>query len=415
MMTDLHWTATQHAAFERLAQFMPRAGREYASNRNFDLGPTDRSNISALSPWIRHRTLTEEYVTSNVLQRHSLHQTEKFVQEVVWRTYWKGWLEHRPVVWRSYLTNLEDLRDELAVGSAWSQQYDNAVEGRTGIDCFDSWVAELKQYGWLHNHARMWFASIWIFTLNLPWQLGASFFYEHLLDGDPASNTLSWRWVAGLQTLGKIYIAKADNIARYTKGRFDPYGQLASGALPLPSNGHPVLEPLRVFGRYTASDDLFDQSDVLMGKIGFLTHDEDSNPIDHPDCAVASAHAILTRLPKRWAFPLKQAFLNGLVEDVVERLSQAVARDVTRVSSPDEMLTWAQDQNLDYLVTPFAPIGETADQLEQICRTLSGHGIKVLISQRQWDHIFYPHAKKGFFQMKSKIPQVLEALNLTRA
>jgi deoxyribodipyrimidine photo-lyase len=67
------------------------------------------------------------------------------------------------------------------------------------------------------------------------------------------------------------------------------------------------------------------------------------------------------------------------------------------------------------LVTPFAPIGETADQLEQICETLSGHSIKVLISQRQWDHTFYPHAKKGFFQMRSKIPQVLEVLNLTRA
>jgi deoxyribodipyrimidine photo-lyase len=415
LMTGLHWTATQHAAFESLAEFIPRAGRQYASNRNFDLGPTDRSNVSALSPWIRHRTLTEEYVTSTVLQRYSLHQAEKFVQEVVWRTYWKGWLEYRPAVWRSYLANLEDLRGELAAGSAFLQQYDDAVEGRTGIDCFDSWVAELKQYGWLHNHVRMWFASIWIFTLNLPWQLGASFFYEHLLDGDPASNTLSWRWIAGLQTLGKVYFAKADNIARYTKGRFDPYGQLVSEALPLPSNGHPVLEPLRAFGRLTASDDLFDQPDVLMGKIGFLTHDEDLSPFDHPDCAVASAHAILTSLPKQWAFPLKQAFLNGLVKDVAERLNQTVAQDVTRVSSLDEILNWAQDQSLDWLVTPFAPIGETADQLEKICETLSGHGIKVLISQRQWDYTFYPHAKKGFFQMKSKIPQVLEVLNLTRA
>ncbi len=102
-MTGLHWTATQHAAFESLAEFIPRAGRQYASNRNFDFGPTDRSNISALSPWIRHRTLTEEHVTSTVLQRHSLQQAEKFVQEVIWRTYWKGWLEQRPTVWRTCL------------------------------------------------------------------------------------------------------------------------------------------------------------------------------------------------------------------------------------------------------------------------------------------------------------------------
>ena len=414
-MTDLYWIATQRAAFESLAAFIPRAGRQYTSSRNFDLGPTNRSNVSTLSPWIRHRTLTEEHVTSKVLQRHSLQQAEKFVQEVVWRTYWKGWLEQRPTVWRTYLTNLENQRIELAEGGAFQRRYYDAVEGQTGIECFDCWVAELKQYGWLHNHVRMWFASIWIFTLKLPWELGASFFYEHLLDGDPASNTLSWRWVAGLQTLGKAYTAKSENIARFTKGRFNPCGQLASEALPLPSNGHPALEPLRVFGRLTASNDLLEQSAVLTGKIGFLTHDEDLSPIDHPDCAVASAHAILSRPPKQRAVPFKQAFLNGLIEDVSERLSQTVARDVARVSSPDDILTWAQDQRLDCLVTPFAPIGGTADQIDQICRTLSGHGIKVLISQRQWDHAFYPHAQKGFFQIKAKIPHILEVLRLARA
>jgi len=415
MMTDSHWTATQHAAFENLAEFIPRAGRHYASNRNYDLGPTDRSNVSALSPWIRYRTLTEEHVTTSVLQRHRLQRAEKFVQEVVWRTYWKGWLEHRPAVWRSYLVDLRDLRGELAAGSALSQQYDDAVEGRTGIDCFDFWVAELRQYGWLHNHARMWFASIWIFTLNLPWQLGASFFYDHLLDGDPASNTLSWRWVAGLQTLGKTYTARAENIARYTKGRFEPHGQLALEAIPLPSNGHPRLEPLRGFSRLTGSDNVFDQPNVLMGKIGFLTHKEDLSPLDHPDSASAYAHAILIPFPKPSTSPLKQAFLDGLVENGAERLIQAVARNVNRVWSPDEVLTWAQEQSLDCVVTPFAPIGETADQLDHIRRTLSEYGIKLLISQRQWDHAFFPHAKKSFFQMKSKIPQLLEALRLTPA
>ena len=60
----------------------------------------------------------------------------------------------------------------------------------------------------------MWFASIWIFTLRLPWELGANFFYDHLLDADPASNTLSWRWVTGLQTQGKIYLATENNIEK---------------------------------------------------------------------------------------------------------------------------------------------------------------------------------------------------------
>jgi deoxyribodipyrimidine photo-lyase len=71
MMTASHWPATQHAALENLAEFIPRAGKHYASNRNYDLGPTDRSNVSALSPWIRHRTLTEEQVRRNLFRKSS--------------------------------------------------------------------------------------------------------------------------------------------------------------------------------------------------------------------------------------------------------------------------------------------------------------------------------------------------------
>ena len=62
----------------------------------------------------------------------------------------------------------------------------------------------------------MWFASIWIHTLELQWELGADFFLKHLLDGDPASNTLSWRWVAGIHTKGKNYIARKSNIEKYS-------------------------------------------------------------------------------------------------------------------------------------------------------------------------------------------------------
>jgi hypothetical protein len=66
----------------------------------------------------------------------------------------------------------------------------------------------------------MWFASIWIFTLKLPWQLGAEFFMKYLFDGDPASNTLGWRWVAGIQTIGKHYLASSSNINKYTNNKY---------------------------------------------------------------------------------------------------------------------------------------------------------------------------------------------------
>ena len=86
----------------------------------------------------------------------------------------------------------------------------------TEIECFNDWVKELKNFNYLHNHTRMLFASIWIFTLKLPWQKGAEFFMKNLFDGDAASNTLSWRWVAGIQTKGKNYLAKSWNISKFT-------------------------------------------------------------------------------------------------------------------------------------------------------------------------------------------------------
>ncbi|MCA1943125.1 MAG: hypothetical protein LDL15_05910, partial [Yonghaparkia sp.] len=219
--------ATRAAGLARLADFVPRAGRAYAAERNADHGPGDRSNVSTLSPWVRHRLVTERELAAAVLERHSLSAAEKFVQEVYWRTYWKGWLERRPSVWTRYAASVAPTLDTLSAADRTT--YDDAVAGRTGIDGFDHWARELVETGYLHNHARMWFASIWIFTLRLPWQLGADFFLRHLLDGDPASNTLSWRWVAGLQTVGKTYLATADNIARYTDGRFRPRG-LATAA-----------------------------------------------------------------------------------------------------------------------------------------------------------------------------------------
>lgn len=199
----IEWHPTREAGLERLSSFVPFAGRKYSTDRNFDLGQGTRSNISCLSPWIKHRLLEETEVLHSVSKAHSFHAAEKFIQEVFWRGYFKGWLQHNPAVWHRFRNDVVRLSDDLIANPELAKRIDNATSGETGIACFDTWTKELKGTGYLHNHARMWFASIWIFTLKLPWQLGAQFFYKHLLDGDIASNTLSWRWVGGLHTKGK--------------------------------------------------------------------------------------------------------------------------------------------------------------------------------------------------------------------
>lgn len=247
---------TRAAGLEALDDFVARAGSAYTRERNHDHGPS-RSNVSGLSPYLRHRLVTEREVVAAVLSRHSLTAAEKFVQEVFWRTYWKGWLEQNPEVWRRYRREVSEFEGHLPTG------YHDALEGRSGIDAMDAWVRELVETGYLHNHTRMWFASIWVFTLGLPWQLGADFFYRHLLDGDAASNTLSWRWVAGLQTPGKTYLATASNIAKYTEGRFSPQG-LATSA-PALSEALPPRTPIEP-----------DDVDGTIGtRPGLLLHEED--------------------------------------------------------------------------------------------------------------------------------------------
>jgi len=228
----LYHKPSRSLALEKLTDFIPKAGLNYRNKRNYDFGPSNHNYVSQLSPFIRRRILTETEVLRAILNKYSLPSSEKFVQEVFWRTYWKGWLEMRPSVWLDYQNDLSRLENQIMTQAGLRKSWETACEGKTEIDCFDFWACELKETGYLHNHARMWFASIWIFTLNLPWQLGADFFLRHLLDGDPASNTLSWRWVAGLQTQGKTYLARRDNISKFTNDRFDPRG-LSSSAKAL--------------------------------------------------------------------------------------------------------------------------------------------------------------------------------------
>jgi deoxyribodipyrimidine photo-lyase len=233
---------TRSAGLERLGKFASRTGAHYASQRNYDYGPARRNSVSALSPWVRHRLITEVEVLTHTLARHSPAAAMKFIQEVFWRAYFKGWLEQHPSVWHRYQSGLQAALNALESDIHRKTDCDDAIAGRTGIACFDQWCEELKATGYLHNHARMWFASIWIFTLRLPWELGADFFLRHLIDGDPAANTLGWRWVGGLHTKGKTYLARSSNIAKYTDGRFDPAGKLALIAEPLTEGfDHPFV------------------------------------------------------------------------------------------------------------------------------------------------------------------------------
>ena len=185
----------------------------YEKYRNYDNGPESENFVSGISQFVTHRVLLEYSIIKDIRFNYKSKNVNKFIEEVYWRIYWKGWLENRPSVWTKFVQKSNNKFD--------LKMYEKAIQGKTEIPFFNSWVDELKEFNYLHNHTRMWFASTWIFNLGLPWELGARFFLKHLYDGDAASNTLSWRWVAGLHTKGKKYIFTPNNLRKFSNNRFN--------------------------------------------------------------------------------------------------------------------------------------------------------------------------------------------------
>ena len=379
---------TRDQARDHLSSFLPHAGSDYAKRRNFDYGPGAHNHVSCLSASLRRRTITEDEVIKQVLQTHRFQAAEKFIQEVFWRTYWKGWLEMRPSLWADYC-------DHVASGFAETKTLALALDGRTDIACFDAWHKELRETNYLHNHARMWFASIWIHTLGLPWQAGADLFMHHLRDGDPASNTLGWRWVAGLQTRGKAYAARADNIDQFTNGRFAPYGLLQEDVAALDGPENPpamtVREPRHAMGTkpllVLTPEDCHAESLPLTDKPVAITS-LPADIISHRAAAVIEADEIaLSDGVKRACAHYNAPSLVGLSACAWE-------------SELREMMT---QSGADHIVIAFQPTGYWHD-------ILSASQLPIREILRAYDSLCWPHAKKGFFPFKEKIPQFISAL-----
>ena len=385
-------------ALNRLAACVQAAGRLYDAGRNTDAGPDRPGAVSRLSPYLRHRLITEHEVVAHVLARHNLDAAGKFIQEVLWRTYWKGWLEMRPSVWSRFLEERDRQRDAFHDDRAIV----DAQNGQTGIEGFDDWARELVETGYLHNHARMWFASIWIFTLRLPWTLGADFFLRHLIDADAASNTLSWRWVAGLQTVGKTYLATSDNIARYTHGRFAPAG-LAREAIALTEA---PIEPARDLGELPRHDRA--QPSIL------LVTPEDMHPESVFDGASGVHSLVVAADPVLQWGDGARSFVAAAAAETATRAAAYYGRPATMIERLDAeaLIAAANAAGVRRIVTPYAPGGPVADALAQLTPVLAQQGVILAQVRRDWDSAFWPHAKKGFFAFKERIPALLRQSGL---
>ena len=392
-MSPFH-QANSQAASQQLANFVPQAGPAYTQNRNYDNGPNNRHNLSMLSPWIRIRLLSEWTILKAVLAQHPQHQCSKFIDELFWRCYWKSWLECHPSVWEDYLRQLNKDRQNFTKNPL----YLDCCKAQAPIACINTWLEELKTTGYLHNHARMWFASIWIHTLKLPWTLGAHLFLQHLLDGDPASNTLSWRWVAGLHTRGKQYLASADNIEHFTHGRIRVSEPLAKKAVEY------KWEPSR-FELYQATQS-FDSLSIRKGS-AWVICEEDLSP---------SREAMLSseQVPQIGYIPLSAYQQAGIHDSVFkfrhDCLADSLPQDSQIVHDAPALIQWVQEHHFKtlYIIEPklglWKPVLPALEiGLHQIDCTL----VKV---NHAFDLGYLASARAGFFKFKKQIPKLISAL-----
>ena len=261
----------------------------------------------------------------------------------------------------------------------------------------------------LHNHARMWFASIWVFTLNLPWQLGADFFLRHLVDGDPASNTLGWRWVCGLHTKGKTYLARVSNITSYTDNRFDPGGQLAVSAAPVQENAEHPLVPLPA-------------PQILNPglRFGLAITEEDCSPESLLGDAKPRSAIVMPAVERLSPLPTSQIvreFTLGALLDAASRVEEHFSIGVEQAQTEDwaeALVEWALNTGLNTIVTGYMPVGPAADRFATARDALGNRGIRLLQIRRHYDSVSWPHASKGYFKLKAQIPQLLLRLEIPR-
>jgi deoxyribodipyrimidine photo-lyase len=336
--------------------------------------------------------LSEEEVLARVLEVYPFPVAEKFLQEVCWRSYWKGWLQMRPTVWDEYLRDLRDARN-----SPDGEKARRILDHGSGNAIIDHFLRELGETGYLHNHARMWIAGWWIHQAGLPWQLGAAHFMDHLLDADAASNTLSWRWVAGRQTPGKHYLTRASNLARYLDLAGIPGGEQALAMFHPPESVSPPdggclsANPEGIGAPETHEREFSEPVLVWI-------HSEDlSVETWFPESLPVAGSMIGDGMPR---LGTRGQWLTGAEQDAGERARRRWNRPVGYAATADVadiLIASAISLGARDVVSAFAPTGALGDRRSSIRSKLAEAGITWHELHRAWDLRIWPLARAGFF------------------
>lgn len=401
--TEVGFPATREGSLARLAAFVPRAGR-YSRDRNA-VRP-GHGNVSRLSPALRHRLIHEEECIAAPLERYAWSTVEKFTQELRWRSYWKAWLSLRPQVWEDYLRDLASIRAGLNPIDA--ERVAAAEAGQGPVAIMNHFARELVETGYLHNHARMWFAGWWIHVERLPWQLGADFFFRHLLDADPASNTLSWRWVAGLQTPGKTYLPRRSNLEKY----------VAEEILSANREGLELLERPTAVKPDGVTRPAITRPELTTGELpaqpwGLWVHEEDLLPERGPTGTTRPEAVLVAGAESSWD---RGGFSGARRQWMREALDDAGVRagrcfGTSERGAPGQALTevlpaWVERSGIRSVVAVRPEVGVIADELPAVETALAGKGVELILLDRPEDLALRKLATAGFFGFWKKVEKL---------
>jgi deoxyribodipyrimidine photo-lyase len=179
---------------------------QYNRNRHFINGA-----VSKLSPYFRYGCLTLKEASDSVRYRFGM-KAERFVYQLAWRDYWRR-------VWYDLGDGIFSDIEEAKVPLGDKLMPDFIRQGITGLPCMDGLIRDLMQEGYVHNHGRLWFAAYLVHWLKIDWREAADWFENYLIDGDKASNHLSWQWIASLFS-SRPYFFNKENLARYTGEKY---------------------------------------------------------------------------------------------------------------------------------------------------------------------------------------------------
>lgn len=321
--------------------------------------------VTRLSPFLRHGVLSLAEVRDFAIAKAGgARRCHKLIQELAWRDYFQRvWQVLGTRIWQ----DIEPYKTGFRVFDYADELPNDLLNASTGVDYIDAFVEELHSTGYLHNHARLWLAAYVVHGRRVTWQAGAKWFLAHLLDGDEASNNLSWQWVASTFS-AKPYFYNRENVQKYSGGRFaehqpnDPFdGTYEAVARKLFRDGFDITEPQRRFDLRADANSARPMPTPDPARTLVWVQDRMMSP-DHPAVALGQAHLFV------WDDEYTAA-QNQSAGRLAFQASALFCRDVhsSGRSVAEVVLDAAKARRLDTIVT-----GQTPDpRLRRTIETLS--------------------------------------------